>query len=397
MITVLSSLRGRPPPEDQRRSTPQELETARLRSQVSSLEERHHQQMEFFVNFPDLVKALTAAMSIGQVTAACSRGLSALLRTRNVAIFLADTATNLRLVDGAGFPAASRNQITCTVEHQHCREVLTRRGVISCSQQLRKMLRTIGVDAVDAASIWHGDQLFGMIVIGNSQGDSVTVKRILAMVTDLTGVGLTAASRIHRMRREAERDALTGLANRRTLVRRLKSELDRTLAYDTHLSLAMIDVDNFKNYNDQNGHQAGDEALKGVAQAISKVTRRTDLVARYGGEEFTVLLLGADPQQALMHAERLRQTVASTPFAHGHKQPLGVVSISVGLATAPMDASRIEALFEAADKALYEAKEQGRNRVVAYSGPKLTDSARPIDPGSSITGEDLRRALALED
>jgi two-component system, cell cycle response regulator len=115
--------------------------------------------------------------------------------------------------------------------------------------------------------------------------------------------------------------------------------------------------------NNKNGHPARDEALRSVARLIAATTRRTDLVARYGGEEFCVVLCGADCGQALQHAERLRRVIADHEFQHGAHQPLGRVSISIGVATFPDDAREVQTLFEAADQALYRAKREGRNRV----------------------------------
>ncbi len=140
----------------------------------------------------------------------------------------------------------------------------------------------------------------------------------------------------------------------------------RSLSYQTSMSLAMIDVDHFKKYNDQNGHSAGDQVLKGVARLAAGTTRKTDMVARYGGEEFTVVMGGAKKQMAQQHAERIRRIIAQQPFPHAETQPLGCLSISVGVATLPDDATTLEGLFEKADQALYEAKRRGRNQVVVY-------------------------------
>ena len=394
---LFRSLTGTRPKEQERRPQSLDVELSRAQAELRALQGRHQQQLEFFINFPEIVKSLTAAMSIGQVTATCSRGLSALLQTQKVAIFLAETTTDLRLVDGAGFPSQARNQASYSLGCSECRQILKQRGVTSCDAKTRTVLSSQGVTGDLAASIWHGELLFGMIVVAEAQGDPLYVQRVLAMVADLTGVGLAAASRISQIRHEAENDALTGLANKRTLIRRVAAELERSLAYGTSLSLAMVDVDHFKNYNDKNGHQAGDGVLKQVAEVVKGATRRTDLVARYGGEEFTVLLIGADRAQAFRHADRIRQAIADTRFLHGEKQPLGLLSISMGVATVPQDAKRPETLFEAADRALYRAKEAGRNRVVAYTGPKLTAAQKRLgpEPSPAQTEANLRRAIAL--
>jgi diguanylate cyclase (GGDEF)-like protein len=143
--------------------------------------------------------------------------------------------------------------------------------------------------------------------------------------------------------------------------------MQRCKSYQSKLSLVMIDVDNFKHYNDTNGHGAGDEVLKRVAALMDGSIRRTDLAARYGGEEFTLVLHGSR-DAALSTAERVRKIIESASFPNGKSQPLGFVSISMGVAMFPDDADTVEALFKAADSALYQAKEQGRNRVMVFDG-----------------------------
>jgi diguanylate cyclase (GGDEF)-like protein len=224
-----------------------------------------------------------------------------------------------------------------------------------------------GLPSELAVPIWYGEQRLGLITVANPQGELQVIRRMLAMMADLTGVGLHAAGQVSQIRNSAERDALTGLANRRALMARLTFELQRCISYESCTSLAMIDVDHFKQYNDQNGHQAGDQVLQTIAKLMSATTRRTDLVARYGGEEFTVILTGTDQEQAFRHAERIRKTIVEHNFPHGETQPLSRVTISIGIATFPHDATSVESLFETADKALYRAKHAGRNRVVCYN------------------------------
>ncbi len=386
-IAVAVLRRPKPPELESPQRKVGEIEVARLRSELARSDARYQRQIEFFINFPELVKALTAAMSYDQVTATCSRGISALLQTHCVAIWLAKSPTQLQLVDGAGFAPQLRGELLCTIAELGVRPLLSQRAVLPYDQPVNSVLRRHGIATDLAVPIWHGDRLFGLIMIAGASGEPAVVHRTLAMIADLAGVALLGAMQISKIRQEAENDALTGLPNRRTLFRQVASELSRCHSYGTHLSLAMIDVDNFKHFNDTNGHQAGDEALRLVAKLIRSVTRRTDLVARYGGEEFTVLLLGADPIQAQQHAERIRRTIAEAVFPHGDKQPKGYVSISVGLATAPTDAQTRETLFEAADQALYLAKQRGRDRVIAWEGSTHEAEFTPSSSNPMTSGE----------
>ena len=151
-------------------------------------------------------------------------------------------------------------------------------------------------------------------------------------------------------------DALTGLGNRRHLDRRVHDELARSGRYHTPLALLLIDVDRLKDINDRGGHQAGDAALKLVARAIARTARKTDLAARFGGDEFALLASDTTAADALAIAERLRKDIhAGTP---------GSPSVSIGVADLHEAPSlEPEALYRAADRALYVSKTSGRNRV----------------------------------
>ena len=161
----------------------------------------------------------------------------------------------------------------------------------------------------------------------------------------------------------AATDALTGVANRRSLDQTLRHEWFRAQRSGKPLSLLMIDADHFKAFNDRHGHQAGDEALRALAEVINaNVHRPTDLVARYGGEEFSVILAETGSDGARQIAEHIREAVQKLPLVDAGEQPM---SVSIGIATwtATSDIT-LEQLLFSADKALYQAKERGRNRVV---------------------------------
>lgn len=173
----------------------------------------------------------------------------------------------------------------------------------------------------------------------------------------------------HVLQEEAVRDKLTGIPNRRSFDTALEREWRRAQRLKVPISLVMIDVDMFKKFNDLYGHQAGDDCLAMVARALVGGPRRAgDLVARYGGEEFVVLLFHTPVDDALGIAERLRQAVQALGIPH-EQGPAGVVSISLGGATCIPDQDGLpETLLRAADKALYQAKADGRNRVAWSAG-----------------------------
>lgn len=163
-------------------------------------------------------------------------------------------------------------------------------------------------------------------------------------------------------------DPLTGLLNRRYLEERLTEELNRSARYNYPMSCLMIDIDDFKKYNDRNGHQAGDVALKITAHSLKAALRSADVACRYGGEEFCVLLPQTSVSEAGVIAERMRQRVTETDYPFGKSQPMGTVSISIGISTFAKNIDTAERVIAAADRALYHAKAEGKNRIEFYAG-----------------------------
>lgn len=165
-----------------------------------------------------------------------------------------------------------------------------------------------------------------------------------------------------RLEELAETDALTGTYNRRHFQRSLERELRRSERYSRSLALVMMDIDHFKRLNDEYGHPAGDAVLKGLAAVVDKTTRNIDIFARYGGEEFVLILPETHLEGAAELAERLRGAVETHEFPVSDDEKIHV-TISLGVAVYPA-AKTAEALVQAADDALYRAKEAGRNRMV---------------------------------
>jgi diguanylate cyclase (GGDEF)-like protein len=167
-------------------------------------------------------------------------------------------------------------------------------------------------------------------------------------------------------------DPLTALTNRRYLEERLMEELNRSKRYDYPMSFLMIDIDDFKGYNDKNGHQAGDLALQITAHSLKGALRSADVASRYGGEEFCILLPQTAVAEAGVIAERIRQRVRTADFPHGKTQPLGRVTVSIGVSTFSSLVNTAENIIAAADRALYQAKNMGKDRVVFYGDDTAT-------------------------
>jgi diguanylate cyclase (GGDEF)-like protein len=173
-----------------------------------------------------------------------------------------------------------------------------------------------------------------------------------------------------RLEAESITDKLTGVFNRRAFETRLDEEYNRSLREKTPLSLAMIDIDKFKNYNDDFGHQAGDTVLREVAEVLKYHSRAIDIVTRFGGEEFAIILPNTGPDAALVMAERLRKAIEGELWEH---RP---VTISVGIYTSTDGKTPRSDIIAAADSALYAAKRSGRNRVVQGKLEDIENSKR---------------------
>jgi len=168
-----------------------------------------------------------------------------------------------------------------------------------------------------------------------------------------------------KFQRLAAYDGLTNVYNRRFGMSRLKEDFSRASRDKSALSLIMVDIDHFKNINDNYGHLVGDKAIRLIASILKKTLRDGDIVVRYGGEEFLMILQGASPKDAMDIAERIRHQAKDTIFKEGEQQIVMTVSMGISGYPATQVADEIE-LIDKADQALYHAKQNGRNRVVQY-------------------------------
>lgn len=173
---------------------------------------------------------------------------------------------------------------------------------------------------------------------------------------------------LDRARDSAFRDVLTGLQNYRFFEQFLAREILKSDQLRAPLSLVLIDVDNFKAYNDAHGHPAGNEALAAVGRVLASATRKSDVAARYGGEEFALVLTSTPKSGALLVAERVRSAIHGEEIRGGSSRSGARVTISLGVATFPADATDAAELVRHADQALYTAKSLGKNRVELFGG-----------------------------
>jgi len=206
-------------------------------------------------------------------------------------------------------------------------------------------------------------------------GRKRTLISLIMDVTERTRAEREVLALQEKLRDESTHDSLTGLYNRRFLEQSLARELARAERERTPVSAIMGDLDHFKSVNDRYGHLAGDEVLRFFGALIKGRARASDIYCRYGGEEFLLVLPGMDEQAAVERAEQLRGALAAAPIAYGSTQI--AVTASFGVAVFPRDGVSGDALIEAADNALYAAKEAGRNRVLVFAKPAAPSLEAP--------------------
>ncbi len=240
-------------------------------------------------------------------------------------------------------------------------------------------------------------KVLGVLAIGKLGTMPQDPKLMFQMVTNIGSLALVSGNSMKKLRSMANHDGLTGLLNKRSFLSDVGPKaLLRCEREAQKFSLFIFDIDHFKNYNDTNGHPAGDELLRAMARLIKSNLRASDTACRYGGEEFVVAMPDTDRDAALDQAERIRRAAAESQFAHAEKQPLGHVSISGGVASFPKDGSSVTELLQHADKVLYESKKGGRNRVAVYRGVEIGD-VRDVDltridtPPPLLVGDEAHR------
>jgi diguanylate cyclase (GGDEF)-like protein/PAS domain S-box-containing protein len=178
----------------------------------------------------------------------------------------------------------------------------------------------------------------------------------------------------HRLQEMTITDEMTRVNNFRYFKQRHEIEHQRSVRFKRPYAILFFDLDNFKHYNDRNGHPAGDQLLRDLAQLLKRSSRETDCVARYGGEEFVILAPETSAPQGAEFAERLRKAIVKARFPHADAQPLGIVSASIGVASYPADGSTPDQILKAADEAMYRSKKSGKNRVTISGAPATVES-----------------------
>ncbi|MEX2481049.1 MAG: diguanylate cyclase [Gammaproteobacteria bacterium] len=231
---------------------------------------------------------------------------------------------------------------------------------------------------VCAPAIAQGDMI-GVLAVTLGQGDAAAATglehrsvesraRLISMAADNLAMALVSLKLREALRDRSVRDPLTRLFNRRYLEETLERELASCQRTDQSLSVIMLDIDHFKQFNDAHGHDVGDFVLVKIAEIVRSKLKTADVPCRFGGEELALVMPGAAGEIAMARADAVRRAIEHHDFVHNGKK-LAEVTVSMGVAAYPMHGATATALLKAADTALYEAKEAGRNRVLLALGP----------------------------
>jgi len=206
-------------------------------------------------------------------------------------------------------------------------------------------------------------QVIGVLSVESEKKNAYTERqiRLVDTIAQQATIAMDNAKLFEQMQQLAITDGLTNLYNRRYFYMVLENEIERSRRYETPLSLIMMDIDHFKLVNDQYGHLAGDDVLESIAKLCKNLLRQTDEMFRYGGEEFTVLLPETNADLAVRVAERIRKTIAETTFKINDHHIR--ITVSLGVTQFDSDLSGPNEFIDAVDKALYTAKDAGRNCV----------------------------------
>jgi diguanylate cyclase (GGDEF)-like protein len=246
-----------------------------------------------------------------------------------------------------------------------------------------------GLEVDLVAPMVFGNETVGLIALLGCRRTSESGKAVLRLIAQTGAQAIQNATAYRQMKTTADVDGLTKVFNKRHMTKTLAECIFEAQQNLRGLSVFLMDIDNFKTYNDQNGHGAGDRLLQLLAGVVQKNIRKDDIFGRFGGEEFLLILPGASLSQAMAVAYKVRAAIAAYPFPFAERQPLGVLSISGGVGEYPEDALDSARLLEAADEALYRAKGQGRNRILAAERHYLGDGEPQLGTRASVLAEYL--------
>lgn len=313
-------------------------------------------------------RALNSTLNVSEIYALALNIISMDLAPDVSALFMMDSQKQLQLQAHRGLDDSRVKELSIEVGRGLIGKVAETHTPMSISETNRKWQLNFAPDIVSvmAVPIRVGEKLLGVMMVGKRTAHAYGYEnlRFLGALGSQAAISIQNAWLYRQTKEWASLDALTGIYNYRYFSERLDSEWSRALRYEKPLSFIMIDVDLFKQVNDNYGHLCGDEVLREIAHMLKKHTRDTDIVARYGGEEFVIILPETHYQDAYVAGEKLRQSIFEAVFSGGSNNQKIKLTISLGIANYPSTAFSKSDLIYQADQALYQAKTQ-RNKLAS--------------------------------
>jgi diguanylate cyclase (GGDEF)-like protein len=344
----------------------------KLNLRISNLSQLNSRYLNFMLKIPAIIQRMNSTLKLRDIATAIIELVNDVVITDKVELYLFDASENLLKKLPADADTRKEKEVQYAIGEDMIGAAAEHRFVMMrehynklYSQQQRN--KDVKAQLWMAVPIIFKERLLGVIGIGEIENPVGNESDLLRMIADISSVALLNQILLKEAQHKANTDQLTGLSNRNYLNQVAQYQMEKAVREGTGISVILFDIDNFKNYNDTNGHKAGDTLLIALSRLMHVATRKEATLARYGGEEFIIMLPGISKEGAFAYADRLRKEISQQPFPHKEKQPLGFVSISGGIASFPEDGESIDKVIQNADKALYRAKSEGKNRVLIHT------------------------------
>ena len=360
-----------------------------LQKTVARLEGENSSLTNFLQILPDFTRKMNSRIERREIPLQIMHLAEQLFAPSQILIFLVEEKINkLALVRQTGLPEDfGKQQIQVDIGEGRI-GMVAQHGMTMDMDDFIREKRLTGANLDVPAHFQFNTQLCAPMMLENKVRGVISIggitrhyrheKNILSLIADLGSIALYNYDLFAKTQEMANCDGLTKLYNKRFFLERLSTVMFDAGRGHHPFSLFIFDLDHFKHYNDTQGHQAGDEVLKMTGEILRDTIRPDDIAARYGGEEFIVLLAHSPKKGAMIAAERIRERIAGHAFPNRESQPLGIVSLSGGVATYPDDGQSSADLIAAADAALYRAKREGRNKVFASEPKYFSDESDDV-------------------
>lgn len=351
--------------------------------QLSALQNENSDISRMIILFPDMAEDITASINIDDLSTTIVKIARQLFEAEDIAFFITE-GENLLLKTYSGFSKETASSIMKVKIGEgrigwaaEKKIILTdedfRNESILIKEQLHKgKHENINIDI--CAPLLYRGRLYGLIAIGKLSKDVKNTRKFLMMISHLSAATMENIQLISEIQHQADVDGLTKLYNITYFHKHLQIEIDKASRFNRNLTIFMFDIDNFKLYNDLNGHPAGDIVLSTIGKFVKENLRLIDVPARYGGEEFVIMFPETGSELGMQITERMRKQIENLNISFPQNKPWERLTISGGIATYPIDGKDSKKLIKAADIALYNSKKSGKNRVISYE-----QSFAPLD------------------